>query len=278
VTARILGIDVGGTKVAAGIVDVRTGTVSERQRIATAPERGAAAVLADCLALARSYGPQAIGLGVCELVDREGRTRSAASMDWRDLDLAVELGVVAPCIVESDVRAAARAEARFGAGAGAASFLYVTISTGISHALVLGGEPWAGAGGKAIITGSPLVEDLAGGKALAERAGCSRAEDVLADPRHDALVRDAADMVGHELARLVNALDPGLVVIGGGLGLNERYAALVAASLERHVWGGSEAGLRVEPAALGEDAGLIGAALTSPGGAARARSGSGSVH
>ena len=71
-------------------------------RRATAPERGADAVLADVLALVGELGGGAAGLAICELVDPAGRVRSAETVDWRDADLAATFAVV-----ESDVRAAA---------------------------------------------------------------------------------------------------------------------------------------------------------------------------
>jgi len=142
--SRVCGIDVGGTKIAAAIVDDATGRVSERRQVPTRPQRGPLAVLDDCVTLARMLAPDAIGIGICELVDRAGRVRSAATVDWRGVDVAGELAGVAPTRVESDVRAAALAEARFGAGRGCSSFLYVTISTGISHTFVINGVPWPG--------------------------------------------------------------------------------------------------------------------------------------
>ena len=77
----VIGIDVGGTKLAAGLVDRTTGRVHGHLRVPTAKERGPAAILADCVALAEQLAAvepvSAIGLGLCELVDREGRPDSA---------------------------------------------------------------------------------------------------------------------------------------------------------------------------------------------------------
>ena len=123
-----VGVDVGGTKLAAARVDTGTGAVLEARRVPTLPARGPAAVLADCVALADALGQGPRGLAVCELVDPAGRVRSAETVDWRGADLS------AFDRVESDVRAAALAEARFGAGG--RDFLYVSVGTGISHCLI----------------------------------------------------------------------------------------------------------------------------------------------
>ena len=107
-----------------------------------------------------------VGLAVCELVGPHGRVRSAETVDWRDADL---LGTFDG--VESDVRAAALAEARFGAGRDEPDFLYVSVGTGISHCLMTDGAPRLGVRGSAIGTGAPLVERWSGGLALARRTG-----------------------------------------------------------------------------------------------------------
>ena len=264
--SRVCGIDVGGTKIAAGIVDLGTGRVTERSQIATRPERGADAVLDDCLALAEALSPTTIGVAVCELGDRAGRTGSASTVDWRGRDLAAAFGAVAPARIESDVRAAALAEARFGAGAGRGSFLYVTVSTGISHAFVIDGVPWPGARGSAIVLGAPPVEEVASGLALAARFGRSRAEDVLADAAAAGAVADAAAAIGQSIAALVNALDPESVVIGGGLGSDSRVLALIVDGLRPFIWADATRTLPVVPAALSGDAGIVGAALATPPG------------
>ena len=225
-----VGIDVGGTKIAAGLVEVSTGEVRERELLATRPERGGEAVLADCAALAERLGGGRlpVGIGLCELVGLDGRPASAETVEWRALD--IEAFVQAPRVVlESDVRAAARAESRFGAGIGRSPFLFVIVGSGASICLVVEGRPYLGARGEAITFGAPPVEQIASGRALARAAGVERAEDVLADPAHDELVGAAAAELGRVLAVLTNALDPAVVVLGGEAGIVG--AALAVADL-----------------------------------------------
>ncbi len=263
-----VGIDVGATKIAAGLVDVERGTVLSTCRQATEAARGAQAVLADCVALAGDLAAghelAAVGLGVPELVDPSGRVRSAETIDWRATDLTGALGAVAPAHVESDVRAAALAEARHGAGRAAGDFLYVSVGSGISHTLVIDGVPRAGARGSAMNTGSPLVERWSSGLALAHRTGNATAQDALDDPAATPVVQDAGRRLGAVLAVLVNALDPGAVVVGGGLGLDRRYREIVAAAMREGIYDADVRGGRQGvPAARGVDAGVIGAALAA---------------
>jgi glucokinase len=262
-----IGIDVGGTKIAAGLVETGSGAVQERLELPTRAQRDPAAVLADCVGLAhrlaKTHSGIPVGIGVCELVDREGRTRSAQTLDWLGVDIGGAFGQLGRAVVESDVRAAAQAEARYGAGRGVEELLYVSVGTGISHCLVLAGRAFPGARGNAICTGAPPLEDVASGTALAAAGGRARAEEVLADPALEGVVESAAAALGAGLAGLVNALDPGVVVIGGGLGLVERYRALAVAAMRPMIFAGNTRDLPVVPAQLGADAGVIGAALVA---------------
>jgi glucokinase len=292
----ILGIDVGGTKIAAGVVDPASGTIFLRKTIATAATRGGAAVLTDTEELAKRLIAAAgrrvirIGAGVPQLVDNEGRIRSAYNFDWTDLPVCERLSALAPATIESDVRAAARAEARFGAGKGRRIFAYVTIGTGVSYCLVVDGRPHAGANGFAIHFASsalhvpctacghvnaPVLEEIASGPAIAaafaRRTGrrVAGADEVLAaasagDAAALGVVSAAADQLGPLVALVVNMLDPEAVVLGGGLGLAAGpYRDRLISATRAHIWAESCRDLPIGPAALGTDAGIIGAALAA---------------
>ena len=161
------------------------------------------------------------------------------------------------------MRAAALAEARFGEAGRFESFLYLTVGSGVSYCLVLDGHPYAGARGNAIVVGAPPVEQRSGGLALAARAGVERAELVLNDPAHASLVDEAADELGLALAALVNALDPEAVVVGGGLGLVDRYRERLVASARAAIEHEATRELPIVPATLGPRSGVVGAALAT---------------
>ena len=188
-----VGLDVGGTKVAGGLVRFPAGAVVARRRIPTRAGRDAEGVLADAIAMARDLSSgvppggrfAGVGVGVPELVDLAGRLTSAATIDWRGIPLADKFSQVGPVWVEADVRAAALAEARFGAGRLYRLFAYVSVGTGISHTLVQDGRPYAGARGNALVLASgptsvrcsecgtwsrTVLEEVASGPALAAAA------------------------------------------------------------------------------------------------------------
>jgi glucokinase len=258
-----IGVDVGGTKIAAAVVNVRDGTVARRVETPTLPGRGGAAVLADCAALVERLAAPVdspVGVGLCELVGLDGTPQSAVTIDWRDLDIADAFGPRSAA-VESDVRAAAIAEARFGAARSFSIVLYLSVGTGISFCLTIDGRPYRGAHGHAIQIGED-IEEHASGRGLALAAGRARAEEVLADPAARPVVERGARELGSRLAWLVGALDPHAVVVGGGLGLNAGYRELVERAARIEI----PASLPIVPAGLGTEAGVIGAAMVvAPG-------------
>jgi glucokinase len=293
-----LGLDVGGTKIAAAVVSFPSGQVRLRREIPTRLARGGDAVLEAALALARGLAEearaldlrlQAVGLGLCELVSPDGEIFSANCLPWRSADVVQRLSVIGPAVIEADVRAAALAESLFGAGRGLRQFVYVTIGTGIASCLVLDGRPFTGTRGAtgtcassplprlaaSTDTGpSPTLEELAAGPALVARfnqlhGDAASSRDVLAAARGGnvvalEVVQSAGQALGATLAWLVNVLDPEALIVGGGLGLSEGpyWDSLVAAT-RRHIWSPAHRDLPILRAATGTDAGVIGAAAAA---------------
>lgn len=264
----VAGVDVGGTKIDACILDPLTGIVSARARIPSRCERGGHAVLADCVDLVMRLSGSAqlacVGIGLCEFVSSEGRPTSAFTVDWRDLDLERAFADIAPVHLESDVRAGAIAESRLGAGREIRGpWLYVSVGTGISHSLMLDGRPFAGARGNAVVVGAPPVERVASGLALERATGRASAEEVLSDAAMATIVADAAAALGIALAGLVNAFDPAAVVIGGGLGLVDSYRAAAVEAMRPAVEALDTRLVPVLAASLGSLAGPVGAGLAA---------------
>ncbi len=288
-----LGIDVGGTKVAGGIVDLTTGEVVGRRQVPTRYERGGAAILTDTLALAQGLKAEAgrrglavaqLGVGVAELVDRQGRIFSDHRIRWSGLDVAGALGAVLPTVISADVRAAALAEARFGAGHGRRDFYFVTIGTGVAGVLVLDGVPHAGSRGAALVMANSMerhrcpacgherrgmIEDAASGPGIAAAFGAGTAEAVLVaardgDRRALGVIDHATGALGRVLALLADSLDPEVLVVGGGLGCAPGpYFAALCAHVRAGLWNGVPNPLEITQARMGPDAGLIGAALAT---------------
>jgi glucokinase len=293
--SHVIGIDVGGTKIAAGLMVFPERRALAKRMIATEPARGGNAVLDDVLCLTRELAGEAeragsrvtsIGLGVCELVDRQGNIASANCIQWLDQPVREQLASIAPTVIEADVRAAGLAEALFGAGKSSRNFLYVTVGTGISCCLMLDGRPYLGArGATGTMASSPLsipceecghvsrrtLEEISAGPALVARFNASdgkaaSGQEVLAaaamgDARARQIVESASEALESHIGLLVNTLDPEAVVIGGGLGLSEGpYWEHFIAATRRHFWSSLHRELPILRAATGTDAGWMGAA------------------
>jgi glucokinase len=293
--AFAIGIDVGGTEIAGGLLSLPNGYVLARQLRPTQAERGGREVLNDVLAVARELGAvakertetvSALGVGICELVNRDGRLASANCIRWLDLPVVDELSVIAPTVLEADVRAAALAESMFGAGRSYRQFLYVTIGTGISCCLMLDGEPYLGARGfTGTMASSPMavpcekcdhvsrrsLEEIASGPALvkrfqAEGGKAERGQDVLSaaaagDERARRIVESGSEALESQIGLLISTLDPQAVVVGGGLGLSTGlYWDSFIAATRQHIWSEAHRDLPIARAATGSDAGWMGAA------------------
>ena len=259
-----IGIDIGGTKTAAALVDVDAGRVLEATRRPT-PFDSAEAVVRQCLEMARVVARTRtpVGLAVCELVDLQGRVASADTVDLRGFDLASVFAGVGPLVLESDVRAAALAEARFGAAAGVGVALVISAGTGISACLLIDGKPHRGAHGHALLVGAPPIQELVSGAAIARHA-VALGVDPLADSDAMEVIRqEAGEGLGVAIAALVNALDPAIIIIGGGLAAVPTYASAAIAATTRsmeHIPGIKR---RIMVSTLGPDAAVIGAALVA---------------
>jgi glucokinase len=307
--ALAIGVDIGGTKVAAGVV-AEDGAVLDTARRGT-PSRDAEAieqVIAEVVAeLAERHSVVAVGIGAAGWIANDRATvLFAPHLAWRNepLQQALRSRIQAPLLVENDANAAAWAEYRFGAAQGARVVVCVTLGTGIGGGLVLDGELYRGAfgvgsefGHMAIVpdgrrcacgnrgcwemyaSGRALARDareladvspvaahrlleLAGGQLTGLTGQIVTTAAREGDPAAVEIYTTMGQWLGRGLANLAAVLDPDVFVIGGGV--SEAGDLLILPA--RTTFQGSLTGrgfrpvATVLPAALGPDAGLVGAA------------------
>jgi len=150
-----IGVDVGGTKIAAGVVD-GDGAILRQVRVST-PATTAQAVedgIVEAVRQLTTEGPPVAGVGVAVagFVDEKRSTlRFAPNLPMRERPLRDLIGprVGLPVVVENDANAAAWGEFRFGGGRGAQDVVLVTVGTGLGGGVVLGGQLFRGAFGAA---------------------------------------------------------------------------------------------------------------------------------
>ena len=298
--ALALGIDVGGTKTAMGLVD-EAGAIVRHHSLPTreSPQAGLSEV-AEVVGEWRDLRPSSVGLVVPGLVSN-GVVRAAANLGgWVDepLDALLTDVFALPAVVANDAQAAAWGEYVHG-GSDGPNLVALTLGTGLGGGLVLGGRPYVGEGFAGEVGHVRLVE---GGRACAcGQRGCWEryasgsavvlevlerlellgqvptslhdagtdltARTVVAharagDPLSLAAVEAVGRRLGEGLAALVNLLDPSSVVIGGGLAAAADLLLPPARRvLEQAILGGtSRRSPGLRVARLGAAAGMVGAA------------------
>lgn len=288
-------VDIGGTKIAVGIVD-DSGAVLAKLESPTAGERGYADALARITGMlrdaARTAGTEISGIGIGSTGWVYPFTGEFGDMDflptWKGCNLMMDLepafGV--RVALENDGDAAALGEAGWGAGRGMRRLIYVTVGTGIGGGIVLDGELYRGVdrshpemGHHVIDASGPECtcgfrgcwEALATGPAMAawykSNADASEglgAKEIFELARNgDALARWAVERetyyLGLGLANLIGLFVPEIIVLGGSVMKSVRLKdlrAVIAQGCRFVPWEKTELAV----ASLGEDANLIGAA------------------
>ncbi|MDQ3627886.1 MAG: ROK family glucokinase [Actinomycetota bacterium] len=210
-----VGVDIGGTKIAAGVVDDE-GHILQVVTEATPamdPDALADAVATGVQRLRQDHDIEAVGIGAAGFVDADRSTvLFAPNIDWEDEPLGVHVSsrVQIPVVVENDANAAAWGEFRFGAGKDVDDLLLITVGTGIGGGMVSHGELFRGAHGVAFEVGHVRVVPAG------MRCGCGRYGCWEQYASGTALVREAQDRMHSELAEAASLAavvgsDPALV-------------------------------------------------------------------
>ncbi|GAA1949013.1 ROK family glucokinase [Microbacterium deminutum] len=222
-----VGIDIGGTKIAGGVVD-EDGHIVEKLRVDTPVDTRE---LADAVVdMARHFGADhdisAVGVAAAGFVDRDRATViHAPNIDWHDepLKATIESRIDVPVIIENDANAAGWAEFRFGAGRDVEHMVMLTMGTGVGGAVVTDGQLFRGGHGIAgelghtrfIRDGLPCgcgqngcLEQYASGRAL-QRAANEIADAGGIGDELAALRAEKGSISGPAVSRLVLAGDPG---------------------------------------------------------------------
>jgi glucokinase len=274
-----LAVDIGGTKMAVGLVDP-SGNMRHRVQVPTpaAAEVGLWDTLADLVCtVARSVHLEdrivVCGVGCGGPMSPHGETVSPLNIKgWRAFPLRARLHELTgvPTYVDNDAKALALAEGFCGAAAGVRNFIAIVVSTGIGGGVVLDGRLLNGRLGNAGHIGHVVVEPDGRNCACGGR-GCLEAEasgtaltaitgqpPALAPP---AVVARAGTLVGRAVASVVNLLDLSLAVASGSvaLGFGEPFFAAAQREIDLRCGLDFARGARIVPGALGSDGPLVGA-------------------
>ena len=272
----VLAVDIGGTKMAAGVVDAE-GRLLRSATVPTPRAPDGEEVYAALMSAVSSVAPdgvRAVGVGSGGPMSAGGVTLSPLNIPgWRGFPLLERLStdLALPVVVDNDAKALAVGEAWRGAGAGTPSFLAMVVSTGVGGGLVVDGRLLDGASGNAGHVGHVIVVPDGAPCACGSR-GCLEAEISgtaigrrLGGPAAGAPpaeVERAGRLLGRGLASVVALLDLSAVLVGGSvaLGFGSPFFAIANASLRQHAGLDYTAGCTVAPVGLGAEGPLVGAA------------------
>ena len=313
----VIGVDLGGTKVAAGIADTDANLLHSLEE--PTDTSSAQSCLDQVVRIVRELGDKhvsagelaGIGVGVPGITESEtGLVVWAPNLPgWRDIPLGEKLrkefGV--PALVENDVDVAALGEWQHGAGRGSRNMILIAIGTGIGCGMILDGKLYKGSGGVAGAVGWSVIgedrlfldeykavgcaETLAAGPGIARRAqeaaaenpsslllemARGRAGDITSRTAFQAaaagdetalrVIGDTAKFLGIVVANAITLLNPEVVAIGGGVAEGGDLLLKPLAEIAlAHAQPVAASQVRIEPAVLGNRAGLIGALCLAAG-------------
>jgi glucokinase len=292
----VIGVDVGGTKLLGGVI-ARDGTVIRRREVPT-PKATEEALLAGLDELVQSLlddEVQALGFGLPSTIDqRTGQAVQSVNIPLEQVPFRDRFAERFSLTVgiDNDANAAGIAEWQLGAGAGTQHMIMLTLGTGVGGGLILDGRPYRGAVGAAAELGHVVVEfegrpcqglcrghghieayatgvaasrdaaealgEGADARVLLERA---KAEDPVALEVLDGIAR----RLGATMGSLVNIFNPEVIVIGGGWGKAacDFLLGTVREAMLREALSPGRELVRIVPAELGSDAGLVGAGFVA---------------
>ena len=283
----VIGIDVGGTAIKLGRF-LEDGTCLQSLNVATPQPAVPVAVLAVIVDAIAQLDPHqqaiAIGIGAPGPADAAGRVaRMAINLpQWVDVPLVnwVEAQTGRPAVLANDANCAGLGEFWLGAGRPFQNFILLTLGTGVGGAIILGGKLFVGHNGAAgdlgLITLNPdgpacnsgnsgSLEQYASVRAIHRRTGMEPAElgekARAGDATALAFWQDYGRDLGAGLASLIYVLAPEAIILGGGVSASAAFfLPTVRAEIARRVQPSTRGTLQLLPAALGNDAGRIGAA------------------
>jgi len=308
-----IGIDLGGTNIAAAIVDTE-GTILKRTSISANAVGGAGAILGGLLEVCRillsdaKEAPAAIGIGVPGTVnDKAGEVIFTPNLPLREIKVTDELQEKYQCPIRlgNDANCAALGETVAGGAKGAKDVVFITLGTGVGGGIILGGRLLTGISGAASELGHHVI--LEGGR----KCGCGRLGCWESYASASGLIRTAIEFMGADkdsvlwdlcgglaekvngsavfdafragdsaalltvdnyvkhlgagIVNIINILEPEMICVGGGISNSwDCIAAPIQAIVDAELfyrYSRQAPKTKIVKAVLGNDAGIIGAAM-----------------
>lgn len=289
----IVAIDIGGTKMAAGLMTLR-GDLVDRTQVPVDHSLGEHELFASLAEIAdqmmvravehHQMVPVCVGVGSAGPLSLNAETVSPLNINaWREFPLRSRLAEATglPVYGDLDAKSLALAEGWLGAAQGRSNFMAMVVSTGVGGGVILNGQLVDGATGNAGHIGHIIVEPngrrcACGARGCLEAEASGRAIEAITgrsptEPSYETMQR-TGELVGRAIASVCNLLDLDLAVVGGSvaLGFGATFFNSAQSALDRHSQLEYSRGARVTPARLGDRGPLIGAGAVGMRGMRRA--------
>jgi glucokinase len=242
-----IGLDIGKTKISAGII-TENGEILLKKQIPTEIEKGGKIILKRCESLIRdiiNLNKPFAGIGIAStgVIDPEkGIIISSGSIrEWKNIPIRdiFEEEFSLPVKIDNDVNVAALGEYFYGAGKGARILVFMVISTGVGFCIIKDGEIFRGSHNLAgQIAHLPLfqkrltVNEIFSGKGISERASRIIGKPLSTEEVFrlafegniiaNRVIEEAMEGASLTIAWIQNTIDPDIIVIGGGVALNQK--------------------------------------------------------
>ena len=286
---KAIGIDIGGTYLRAAIVDEQ-GKIFWQQTQATI-KNDKQALLDQIVTIIKQALPFysdvcGIGIGISgPVTPNSGYVHVLPNVGVANFDIVEHLSsyCALPVYVVNDANAAGLAEAILGEGKGHRVVQYVTLSTGVGGGLIIDGKIWTGTHGFAQEIGNMIIapgqdapnqslnegsfESWCSGVGLIKIAHqngkvVNTTKEVFERPDCAFIIEEWLQHLGIALSNLINIIEPDIIVLGGGIMKSSKYFFdRLTPIVKAHVYRQLAPNIQIKPSKLGQDAGLIGAAL-----------------
>jgi len=272
---QIIGVDIGGTMTSIGIVDIKSGKILKKISFPSKKNandrKNLDCIIAHTLSLARQSSIKKIGIGVPELINNKGIIKGSYNFKWHDKNLGQYFPKSFQVKVDSDVRCHLRAEKFYGHGKKNNNFIYINIGTGLSYSHYKSHRIYSGANGFAIHFASSKIslydpknekkvsltpENLYSGKSIMKYLKKTKSLK-----KRTKYLNNISESLASLIGNLINTVDPSLIVLGGGVVLNNsEFRKLLILHTRKFIYCEDVKSIKILLSKLKVETGVIGAA------------------
>ena len=272
---KTIGVDIGGTKTAIGIIDYQTGKISKKlifpSKSFKNDSKNLNFIIEKTLVLSNANRINHIGIGVPELINNKGVIKGNYNFNWSNINLATYFPKNIKVLVDSDVRCHLRAEKYFGVARNYKNFAYINIGTGLSYAQFKENDIYSGANGYAIHFASSKIslydwkknkkislipEDYYSGKELVKILNIKNTQ------KKNRIMKNVAESLATIIGSLINTIDPAKIVLGGGVVIHNAYfTKILISNIRKYILADEVKKINIVTSKLKDNTGLLGAGL-----------------